>query len=91
VKAECFGLTVSGVKGKPGWLDHQPAHYAQVTAEKWCDWWLSMSEEHSCLAAVRVLAPHATAAAAERSWSAWGRQFPANRASRIVPTGMRAM
>jgi hypothetical protein len=50
-----------------------------------------MSEEHSCLAAIRVLAAHATSAAAERSWSAWGRQFPAYRASRIVPTGMRAM
>jgi hypothetical protein len=52
-----------------------------------------MSDEHSCLAAaaIRALAPHTTSAAAERSWSAWGRQLPASRAGRIVPTGMRAM
>jgi hypothetical protein len=53
---------------------------------------MSISEEHSCLAAAarHVLALHATSAAAERNWSVWGRQFPSNRATMAVPTGMRA-
>jgi hypothetical protein len=41
--------------------------------------------------ACRVLALHATSAAAERNWSAWGRQFPANRAGLAVSTGMKAI
>jgi hypothetical protein len=33
----------------------------------------------------------ATSAAAERNWSAWGRQFSANRASIAEPNGMKAI
>jgi hypothetical protein len=52
-----------------------------------------VSKEYPLLAAAarRVLALHPTSAAAERNWSAWGRQFPANRAGMAVSTGMKAI
>jgi hypothetical protein len=39
----------------------------------------------------RVLCLHATSAAADRTWSAWGSQFPSNRARMDALTGMRAI
>jgi hypothetical protein len=67
--------------------------YARAAVEKRRDWWTSVSKEYPCLAAAarRVLALHATSAAAERSWSDWGRQSPANRAGMAVSTGMKAI
>jgi hypothetical protein len=50
-----------------------------------------VSKEYALLAAAarRVLALQSTSAAAERNWSAWGRQFPVRCAVMAVSTGMK--
>jgi hypothetical protein len=54
--------------------------------------WVSVSKEYALLAAAaRHVALQSTSAAAERSWSARGRQFSASRAGMAVSTGMQAV
>jgi hypothetical protein len=100
VRAEYSNLAISGVKGVPGKLLAGPTagssgqpDYELASVGKRRDWWASVSKEYPLLAAAacRVLALHPSSAAAERNWSAWGRQFPANRAGMAVSTSMKAI
>jgi hypothetical protein len=97
VREEYTILAISGVKGSSGQLlasllASQP-DYALPAIQKRHDWWASVSKQYPLVTATarRVLALHATSAAAERNWSALGRQFPANRADLAVSTGMKSI
>jgi hypothetical protein len=62
--------------------------YELAYARKWV-----LVKEYALLAAAarRALALQLISAAAERNWSAWGRQFPASRACIAVMIGMKVI
>lgn len=62
---------------------------AHAAMERRRGWWVTMRQKYPRLAqaAKRLLAMHVTSAAAERNWSAWGRQFTAPRSGMKLSTG----
>jgi hypothetical protein len=62
---------------------------AHAAVERRRRWWVTMRQKYPRLAqaAKRLLEMHVTSAAAERNWSAWGRQFMALRSGMKLSTG----
>jgi hypothetical protein len=107
VRAELDDLMINGINGdssvgrhldtiterrpihvKPGRVD-----YALAAVTRRRNWWRLHGSRFTLLtaAADRLLAMHVTTASAERNWSAWGRNFTAQRSAMAVKTGLKVI